>query len=1143
MDSRLLNVFHDDPLDGSYTQVNTDFWPNESDTMGQLTETLNGILPIPADADHDTGIYTSHLLATEDNFRIANNYDAHLQNKELLIYDEDFTQHELAADGDVEIITVNPNSLHSNSDSDSDDYDDVVELHEAEKDDNNKGMEYIEFDDDNRSQYSNATFRTRTESSSIGDYESHTSDYDDSSGEEEEDDANANVIKNNSLTAINTAPPHKEMLILTPHEMPDLTAGLLGADGIDLGTGYELPLEDIAVGTTNRRTISTNTIGSDLDVNNFDLAEFITNDNFTLNAAEKVINPSLTKAVKITVPTRRLTMPVKCKVNEDDSDSDGDSDIIVDIETVDVDAAQTLWNGTMQPAEILKENDISFVDNIKKDPSWSPKTIKKHQENVLKETKTRPTSTPESSTTPNPRSNIEKSRNFSIVPSKRQYEILKGKASVGKNKSSTKQIQGKLPTKKGPESTAGNAPKAGSLTCRVGVGQGGNNLDLVVEKNNNADEVDSKKQNKQKEDNKLNAPEPPTAKESKIKITKIVVIPKENIKTKTTDETKLAVKRKLNLEEYKQRRGTTPLPGQNNVVKADADNTSKSALQITQVKHNNAVTSVVQSLKNQTYQKPSTDPITVAKNKVLRMQELKRAQQLKIIDSTISAKVPRVTKLPPLKEIVKDTYLGENVEQNQYSSRLHPDYEELIILSAGNNTEISIPPHNILPINTCERSLLKSSALLYKLPQVLSSNSSLISSIQGVVVQEVIAPKKAHIKTNVVAGSKKVTSAKQQNTSQQHGEDKIIMHLRKDRIRPHTVSIAIQTDLQPGFEPLPKISFKKRKVKRNYRKRKDTLGESDSDVSFGQRSRQRSRTRGPMIRSRSRSAESFASSMERRSVARQSEINCGYTSSRGSRRHRSSVSSSYSESGRISRSTKRQHRTSYTKRTKRYSRNYSSSSSSSSSCSSDYSNRSRSRSRSRSHSRSRNRNRSRSRSPYYRRSYSRSRSRSRSRGACNRFRKPGGPKKFTNIISQPAVEERRIVYVGRIEEETTKEMLRRKFLPYGTIKQISIHYKDTGMKYGFVTYERSQDAFTVIDTSDRDPTINMYDISFGGRRAFCRSSYSDLDNAGINTYHSIVFPKVEAPPKEEDSFEALLQKVKAKMNANKGNSGTNTPKA
>lgn len=48
------------------------------------------------------------------------------------------------------------------------------------------------------------------------------------------------------------------------------------------------------------------------------------------------------------------------------------------------------------------------------------------------------------------------------------------------------------------------------------------------------------------------------------------------------------------------------------------------------------------------------------------------------------------------------------------------------------------------------------------------------------------------------------------------------------------------------------------------------------------------------------------------------------------------------------------------------------------------------------------------------------------------------------VLIITAVEERRIVYVGRIEEETTKEDLRRKFLAYGSIKQITIHYKDNG---------------------------------------------------------------------------------------------------
>lgn len=39
-------------------------------------------------------------------------------------------------------------------------------------------------------------------------------------------------------------------------------------------------------------------------------------------------------------------------------------------------------------------------------------------------------------------------------------------------------------------------------------------------------------------------------------------------------------------------------------------------------------------------------------------------------------------------------------------------------------------------------------------------------------------------------------------------------------------------------------------------------------------------------------------------------------------------------------------------------------------------------------------------------------------------------------------EERRIVYVGRLEEEVTKEELRRKFSVYGHVKQVSLHYKE-----------------------------------------------------------------------------------------------------
>lgn len=106
--------------------------------------------------------------------------------------------------------------------------------------------------------------------------------------------------------------------------------------------------------------------------------------------------------------------------------------------------------------------------------------------------------------------------------------------------------------------------------------------------------------------------------------------------------------------------------------------------------------------------------------------------------------------------------------------------------------------------------------------------------------------------------------------------------------------------------------------------------------------------------------------------------------------------------------------------------------------------------------------------------------------------------------------------MGRIETTTSKEDLKKKFEKYGPIKEISTHQKKNGwvssyaictdggfdccgflfflirMKFGFVTFKSAKDAYNTIDGSAGDSAINAYDISFGGRRAFCKESYLDL---------------------------------------------------
>ncbi|XP_022214348.1 serine/arginine repetitive matrix protein 2 [Drosophila obscura] len=1114
MDSRLLNVFHEDPFDGNFAKFETEpsFWSPNDDL--QLTDTLNGILPIaPTDA---------HSLLGHDDDNVG---EVELQSsKNLLIY-SDFVEQQLSdqeanvlnahvyqalTDGEVEV-AYQQHERHLSAVVQYDDPDGV-------------GLGGGLIEEDVQSQCSNSTFRTRTDSSSIGDYESHSSDYDD---DDEEEENKEQVAQNSSLLR----------------------------DDVDALDDY--------YSDRKSRTLSTNTIvsevdalGLNIDVNNFDLADFITKDDFAENISACRVTKSQQRVQETALHTHSkvasvvpppstplagavavagavapvVRKPTVASAKQRDSEDD-DSDSIIDVETVDVvDVDETIWaTGQLEKGEAAPAEDLCYVDNVKADPSWSPKGSAKKPVVITKEQqpKLAPMENPENQargatavTKPKTTNNI------CLVPNKKQSEFLKrkvGAAASKSNKPAAKKSQ------EGMKSAVGSKQQPAAST---GLGLGGKNLALLKHERDAA------------------AASVPAA-------------PATGNLTSTQ-----APKRKLNLEEYKQRRcggvitvvsktSTKAKPTPPKQPKLDQQSSSPSpavaavgALKPMPVSSTSnhqqktaAIANIVNSLKCPPIKGGATealpmDPITVAKNKVLRMLEMKRAQQLKIIDSRVSAKVPRVTKLPPLKDIVKDTYRVELEEENSEATatattpsknKLRPDLDALIIVSASCNTDITIPPNQLSKASP--RSLLKSSVLLYNISNGKDANknmsNSLIASIQSEVVRQTSSTAMATLLPKNMADGNDGNRVKPSGGTEKnapHGEDMVIMHLPKNRERKTLVSMATQTDLQPEFPllVLPASTRQSReRSRRTYRKRRAT-GSDESSSSSGSSSdcsslvSYRSRSRS---RSRSHSTERLRS-LDATATCGGSSIGNGGYSSRSTHRHRSSVSSSsYSEAGKYER---RQRRTSYNKRrSKNQQSNWAGYSSSGSEIS--------------------DRERSRSRSPQ--RPLRRSRSRSQSEARFENSNSNNNRRGFVDRnVSQPAVEERRIVYVGRIEQETTKELLRRKFLAYGSIKQITIHYKENGMKYGFVTYERAQDAFTAIDTSPRDPQINMYDISFGGRRAFCRASYADLDNAGINNYHSYVFPKeAPAPKPQEDSFEALLLKVKAKLNAGKPETTAPTP--
>ncbi|MBN3285329.1 PPRC1 protein, partial [Polyodon spathula] len=99
-----------------------------------------------------------------------------------------------------------------------------------------------------------------------------------------------------------------------------------------------------------------------------------------------------------------------------------------------------------------------------------------------------------------------------------------------------------------------------------------------------------------------------------------------------------------------------------------------------------------------------------------------------------------------------------------------------------------------------------------------------------------------------------------------------------------------------------------------------------------------------------------------------------------------------------------------------------------------------------------------------------------------------------NQRKEKAIEERRVVYVGKIRSGMTRKELRERFSVYGEIEECALHFRQEGDNYGFVTYRHTEDAFAAIENGKklRQPDELPFDLCFGGRRQFCKMSYADL---------------------------------------------------
>lgn len=187
-------------------------------------------------------------------------------------------------------------------------------------------------------------------------------------------------------------------------------------------------------------------------------------------------------------------------------------------------------------------------------------------------------------------------------------------------------------------------------------------------------------------------------------------------------------------------------------------------------------------------------PIQVKKK--LNLEEyLKRRPDLKLNPSKSSE----------IKKETDDWNVNSNETKNKQECSLNTIqdlYEEIIVVSMGSNTDVTIPFNEGLSGD------VQSIKLISKITDTIAkvtndggdhiSSNSLIASIRDVIIKK---SSSLNCSNNVPDSSTKNCETVKEL---EHGEDKTIMHLKKDRIRYTCTSVGVQTDCDIRFPVLEK---------------------------------------------------------------------------------------------------------------------------------------------------------------------------------------------------------------------------------------------------------------------------------------------------------------------------------------------------
>ncbi|KAB0343979.1 hypothetical protein FD754_020905 [Muntiacus muntjak] len=135
---------------------------------------------------------------------------------------------------------------------------------------------------------------------------------------------------------------------------------------------------------------------------------------------------------------------------------------------------------------------------------------------------------------------------------------------------------------------------------------------------------------------------------------------------------------------------------------------------------------------------------------------------------------------------------------------------------------------------------------------------------------------------------------------------------------------------------------------------------------------------------------------------------------------------------------------------------------------------------------------------------------------------------------QKAIEERRVIYVGKIRPDTTRTELRDRFEVFGEIEECTVNLRDDGDSYGFITYRYTCDAFAALENGYtlRRSNETDFELYFCGRKQFFKSNYADLDSNSDDFDPASIKSKYDSL-----DFDSLLKEAQRSLRRNLGGRG------